>query len=278
MSQTEEVKNEEEVIDEGKEEVKEVVMSPVEQSAREQGWVSEEEWVAEGKDASEWRSAKEFVDRGELYRSIHSTKRELKQTQAALTALQKHHAHVFEKAQKQALEELKREKRLAIREEDFQKLEQVEEQIEELTEQQKAEKQAFEQEQAQLHANQGGTPPEFEAWQSRNTWYVSDEELREYADFKGIKYAQKNPGISPSAVLEYVEKQVRKQFPDKFGTQKKAAPNPVTGVNKTNSASRKGEADIELTDTERDIMNDLVSSGVMTKAQYIAELKKVKDR
>ena len=258
--------------------VEEAVISPIEQSARDQGWVSEEEWVAEGKEASEWRSAKEFVDRGELYRSIHSTKRELKQTQAALTALQKHHAHVFEKAQKQALEELKREKRLAIREEDFQKLEQVEEKIEELTEQQQAEKKAFEQEQAQVQVSQGGNHPEFEAWTTRNTWYTSDDELREYADFKGIKYAQKNPGVSPPEVLDYVEKQVRKQFPEKFGPQKKAAPNPVTGVNKTNSASRKTEADVDLTDTERDIMNDLVSSGVMTKAQYISELKKVKDR
>lgn len=272
---TEEVEKQEEKKEEEKQE--EVQLSPTEVTAREQGWVSEEEWVAEGKDASEWRSAKEFVDRGELYRSIHSTKRELKQTQAALTALQKHHAHVFEKAQKQALEELKREKRAAIKEEDFQKLEQVEEQIEELTEQQQAEKQAFEQEQAQVSVAQGPVHPDFEVWTNRNTWYKDDEELREYADFKGIKYTQKNPGVPPQEVLAYVEKQVRKQFPEKFGT-KKAAPNPVAGVDKTKSANRKVASDDDLTDTERDIMNDLVASGVMTKAQYISELKKVKDR
>lgn len=271
---TEEVEKKEE---KKEEEVTEVVLSPTETTAREQGWVSEEEWVAEGKDASEWRSAKEFVDRGELYRSIHSTKRELKQTQAALTALQKHHAHVFEKAQKQALDELKREKRVAIKEEDFQKLEAVEEQIEELTEQQQAEKKAFEQEQVQTAVSQGAVHPDFEVWTNRNTWYKNDEELREYADFKGIKYTQKNPGVPPQEVLEYVEKQVKKQFPEKFGTRK-AAPNPVSSVNKTNSANRKVQAEDDLTETELDIMKEIVSSKTMTEAQYRAELKRVKDR
>ena len=119
MSDEENVEN----VEQSEEQVEQVTISPTEQTAREQGWVSKEEWEADGKDVEAWRPAKEFVDRGELYKSIHTTKRELKQTQASLAALQKHHAYVFEKAQKQALEELKREKRLAIRNEDFEKLE-----------------------------------------------------------------------------------------------------------------------------------------------------------
>ncbi len=249
--------------------------SSTEQTARDQGWVSKEEWEADGKDVEQWRPAKEFVDRGELYKSIHSTKRELKQTQASLAALQKHHAYVFEKAQKQALDELKREKRIAIQNEDFQKLNEIEENIEELTEQQQAEKEAFVKEQAIPQTQ--GVHPDFAAWQETNSWYIKDEELREYADFKGIKYTQKNPGIDPKLVLEYVAKEVRKQFPEKFG-QRKAAPNAVLSVNKTNSTSRKVQADDDLTETELDIEKELVSSGVMTSKQYRAELKKVKDR
>ena len=270
---TEEVKVEEVAVEEVA--APEVVVSPTEVSAREQGWVSKEEWEAEGKDAEAWRPAKEFVDRGELYKSIHSTKRELKQTQAALGALQKHHAYVFEKAQKAALDELKREKRQAIRNEDFGLLEKVEEDIEELTKEQTAEREAFNEAQQTVAAQTTGTHPDFVAWQEEHTWYTKDEELRDFADFKGIKYAQKNPGVSPSVVLEYVAKEVRKQFPDKFGV-KKAAPNAVMPVNKTNSASRKPTLDDDLTDTERSIMNDLVDSGVMTKQQYISELKKYK--
>src|SRR3990167_6542039 len=267
--------------DETKETGEEIVQSPTELTAREQGWVNKEEWVADGKDAETWRPAKEFVDRGELYKSIHANKRDLKQTQATLaqtqatlTALQKHHAFVFEKAQKQALEELKREKRQAIKNEDFEKLETVEEDIEKLQEQHKAEKEAFVSEQ---HHVSTGPHPDFVAWTDKNDWYKTDEDLREYADFKGIKYTQKNPGVSPQEVLEYVSKEVKKQFPEKFGV-KKAAPNAVLGVNKTNSANRKVMQDDDLSETELDIMKELVSSGVMTEKQYRADLKKVKDR
>ena len=272
---TEEVKKEEKVEEVKKEE--EVVISPTEATAREQGWVSKEEWEADGKDGDAWRPAKEFVDRGELYKSIHQTKRELKQTQAALGALQKHHAYVFEKAQKQALDELKREKRQAIKNEDFQKLEEVEEAVEKLTEQQEAEKQEFQKEQAAATVQTQAVHPDFAAWQDENKWYSEDEDLREYADFKGIKYTQKNPGVDPRTVLTYVVKEVKKQFPEKFGVRK-AAPNAVLSVNKTNAANRKVLADDDLTESEMDIMKDLVSSGVLTEAAYRAELKKVKDR
>ena len=265
------------VEDKSEEKVEEVIASPTEVTAREQGWVSKEEWEADGKDGDAWRPAKEFVDRGELYKSIHSTKRELKQTQAALGALQKHHAFVFEKAQKAALEELKREKRVAIKNEDFQKLEEVEEDIEKLTEQQQAEKQEFTKEQQAVAVQTQGIHPDFQAWQEENTWYTKDEDLREYADFKGIKYTQKNPGVDPRTVLEYVTKEVKKQFPDKFGVRK-AAPNAVLGVNKQNSGNRKVVADDDLTETEMDIMKELVSSGTMTEKQYRAELKKYKDK
>ena len=268
---TEEVKAVEEV------KAEEVVISPTEATAREQGWVSKDEWVADGKDEDAWRPAKEFVDRGELYKSIHSTKRELKQTQAALGALQKHHAFVFEKAQKAALDELKREKRIALKNEDLQKLEEVEEDIEKLTEQQEVEKQEFIKAQATVAVQTQGEHPDFTTWKDDNQWYRNDEELREYADFKGIKYTQKNPGIDPKTVLEYVSKEVKKQFPDKFGV-KKAAPNAVLSVDKTNSKSRKAVQDDDLTETELDIMKDLVSSGVMTEAKYRAELKKIKDK
>ena len=267
---TEEVKKEEEVKEE-------VIASPTEVTAREQGWVSKEEWEAEGKDGDAWRPAKEFVDRGELYKSIHSTKRELKQTQAALGALQKHHAFVFEKAQKAALEELKREKRIAIKNEDFQKLEEVEEDIEKLTEQQQVEKQEFTKEQQAVAVQTQGVHPDFQAWQDENPWYTKDEDLREYADFKGIKYTQKNPGIDPRTVLEYVTKEVKKQFPDKFGV-KKAAPNAVLSVNKTNSANRKVMQDDDLDESELEIMKEIVSMGSLTEAQYRADLKRLKER
>lgn len=248
-----------------------VEVSPVETQAREQGWVSKEEWVEAGKSADDWRPAKEFVDRGELYRSIHSTKRELKQTQAALTALQRHHQYVFEKAHQQALKDLKNERRMALREGDPDYVEAVEGKIDELQEQYARDRAALAREQ---QAANTAPQKEFEEFTSRNPWYVSDEELREQADAFGYIYLNKpNTDKSPEAVFKHVEKKIREKFPEKFGI-KKAAPNPTAAVDRT-TRQTKG-SDIQLDEFEQEIMRTLVRSGEMTEAQYKAELKRAK--
>ena len=265
---------------EKKEEVVEIVEETVEPTQAEveastQGWVPKEEWVESGRDAEDWRPAKEFLDRGELFKTIHSTKRDLKQTQAALTALQKHQQFMFEKGYQRAINDLKKEKRVAIKNEDFERLEEIEEQIEEVTEQHVEAKQEMAQAQIAVAAN-AGPPPEFVAWQQRNSWYSQDQELREFADVAGMLHYNKNPGISPQDVLLYVESSVRKKFPEKFG-QKKAAPNAVAGVNRSGANGKKSPKEtFELDAMEREIMTTLVKSGVMTEEQYIADLKKAK--
>lgn len=242
-------------------------VSPTEQTAREQGWVTKEEWVDGGGNPDEWRSAKEFVDRGELYKSIHSTKRELKQTQAALNALQRHHQFVFDKAYQKAKDELKLEKRLAIREGDLERLEEVEDRIEALNEEHVKEKQQMVQQQAAVQADHAAEMDEFLA---RNPWYQTDSDLKDEADAIGFIYV--NKGGKPEGLLKHVETQMRKKFPEKFGV-KKTASSPVASGDRT---VRTRNEEIELTDLETKIMKDLVKSGTMTEKEYKAELKKAK--
>ena len=92
-----------------------VEVNPYDEQAETQGWVPKEEWVASGKSADDWRSSKEFVERGELYKSNAQTRRELKQTQAQLEVLGRHHKYVFEKAYQTAKQDLVREKRQAMK-------------------------------------------------------------------------------------------------------------------------------------------------------------------
>lgn len=254
------------------EEAKEPQHTPVELEAMEQGWVPKEVWEAAGKDPAEWRPAKEFKERGELFKTIHQTKRDLKSTQAALAALQQHHTKVFEKAQKQALEALKQEKRAALRQEDLERVELIEDEIEQLTEQQKIERDELKQAQAIAAAQAQGPHPEFQAWVERNPWYQTDQELQDYAEAEGIVYFKRNPHKTPAEVLKHVETKIKDKFPDKFGVRR-AAPNAVAAVDRTNS-SRKTSS-YQLSEEETKVMNDLVRAKVMTKEQYIAELKKV---
>ena len=245
----------------------------VETQASEQGWMSKEAWVESGKDASEWRPAKEFVERGELFKHIHTTKRELKQTQAALTALQRHHQFVYEKAHQQAIKDLRHERRAALQDEDIDRVEAIEAEIETLNTKHQQESQQL---QAEVSAATAGPHPMFQAWANQNSWYNADEELRDFADAIGIVYAGKHPEAksNPQVVLDYVAKEVRKKYPEKFGTRK-AAPNPTAGVDRSGRAGPPSK-DVEMDDMERDIMNTLVKTGVMTEKEYRAQLKQAK--
>lgn len=242
-------------------------LSPVEQQASEQGWVPLEQWKESGRDEKEWRPAKEFVDRGELYKSIHSTKRELKQTQAQLTALQRHHQMVFEKAHQQALRDLRAEKRLAIRQEDFERLEEIETEIENLQDTHQKERVQFAQQVAT-------TPvvPEFEAFVSRNQWYVTDKTLRDEADAIGFIYLN-NQGPK-DGLFAHVEKEMKRKFPEKFGV-KRVAPAPVSAANKT---TKKGPQAISMDDVPehmKPVIRNFVESTGMSEADYIKQLKKI---
>jgi hypothetical protein len=239
-------------------------LNPVEQQAREQGWLPKEDWVASGRSAEEHRSAKEFVDRGELYKSIHTTKRELKQTQAALGALQKHHKYVFEKAHQQAIKDLRAEKRLAIRNDDIDRLEEIETEIETLQDQHKQEVAEI----AQATASPA-VPTEVQAFIDRNPWYVTDKDLRDETDALGFVYL--NNGGTREGLLPYVEKKIKEKFPHKFGI-KRAAPNAVAGVDKT-SKKASPKDDFPMSSEERAIMMTFVNQGIMTEAEYVKELK-----
>lgn len=246
-----------------------------EEQARDQGWVSKEEWEEAGRPVDEWRPAKEFVERGELFKSIHQVKRELKQEKAAREVLQKHHQYVFERAYQKAVKDLRDEKRKAMRDEDFDKVEAVEEEMEQLQKDHTQAKQALVSEQKVAQDTQGGIHPEFQEWVSRNNWYNTDTDMREFSEAVGMIYMQKNPSASPAEVLKHVESKVRKQYSEKFGVRK-AAPNAVSGVDRTSQRTPNSK-DVYLDEMETQIMKKLVFNGDLTEEQYKQDIKKARE-
>ncbi len=109
----------------------EVTASPSEAKALEQGWKPKEEWVAEGGDPDEWRSAREFVDRGELLKQIHNQNRKFKQIEQSFGALKGHHDKVYQKAYDDAVKSLKAERRAAMVDGDLERVEMIEDRLEE---------------------------------------------------------------------------------------------------------------------------------------------------
>ena len=268
MSETLEQK--EEVKVESKTEVvKEVQFSEVEVEAMDQGWLPKDKWEESGRNPDEWRSAKEFKERGEFFSTIHQLKRENKNLAAGVDAMKRHHQFVFDQAYRKAQADLRKDRRMALKDEDIDRVEEIESELERLNTEYTTQKQEIQKVEVQPSA-----APELAAFVSRNTWYETDSELRDEADAVGLIFANKNPGSAPTVILKHVEDIIKKRHPDKFGTRR-AAPNAVASVDRTRS-SRKSEDVYELDEMETKIMNDLVRSGVMKKEEYIADLKKIK--
>lgn len=239
-------------------------IDPYESEAREQGWKPQDEY--EG-DPSKWRPAKEFVERGELFGKIDTLGKELKETRKALKMLQDHHSKVKETEYNRAVAELKGLQKKHLEEGNSDEYLKTTELLTDLKAEQKAREVMSQQQQAQPQAD-----PRFVAWSEQNAWYNKDTEMRQFADTLGLGYAKANPNLDPDDVLEYVTIQVKKTFKDRFENPNRTKPSTVEG----SSNAQPKKDDVQLTDDERRVMNTFVRQGIMTKEEYLAEVKKLR--
>lgn len=242
-------------------------VSAIEQKAIEMGWRPKSEFDG---DDDDFIDATEFVRRKPLFEKIDHVGKELRETRKALKALQEHHTKVKEAEYQNALKQLRAEKKVALEEGDADRLIEIDEQIAE------AKATEISQQTAQRQAAQA-PHPNFVAWVNKNTWYQSDAELRTVADGIGTSYAAKNPETSPDDVLKYVEQRIRKLYPENFRNPNKERPSAVEGRTSTPATEKKDSvSDYHLSDEERKVMNTFVRQGIMTKEEYIKDLKSVK--
>lgn len=237
-------------------------VDPIEAEARAQGWVPKEEYTG---DPEKWRGPKEFVERGELFGKIDHMGKELKETRKALKMLQDHHTKVRETEYNRALTELKALQKKHLEEGNSDGYLETTELLTDLKAEQKARE--------VVQQNVPNQPdPRFINWVSANKWYEKDAEMRKYADTLGAGYAASNPGIDPEEVLQYVTKEVRTRFSTKFVNPNREKPSTVEGA----STGAANKSSFELTDDERKVMNTFVRAGVMSKEDYIAQVKQMR--
>lgn len=235
----------------------------IEDRAKEQGWKPKEEY--EG-DPSKWVSAETFVAKGELIEKIEALGKELKNQKKANQMLIEHHKRVKESEFNRAVTYLKQQKKQAYESGDVDKIIEIDEQLANVKETQK--------QQAQFDAqSEPEIAPEFKAWVSNNKWYDQDSDLRDEADTLGLTHAKRHPEKNPAQILEYVEKQIKKMYPEKFTNPNRTKPSAVEGA--VSGGGKKSEA-FELSEEEKQVMMTFVRSGIMSKEDYLAELKSMK--
>ena len=238
--------------------------SDAELKAMDHGWRPKEEFKG---DVSKWVDAEEFNRRGELFDKIDVLSKDLKESKKALKMLQDHHQKVRETEYQRALANLKTAKKEAFESGDADKIIDIDDRIAEVKAAQVVERQAIQQ---QVNA----PDPRFVQWVERNSWYAQDTELRSFADSTGTAHAAAYPSKSPDEVLEYVTQRVRKAFPEKFTNPNRSKPSAVEGNAPSKEQGRKKE--YSLTRDELAAMNTFVRQGIMTKEEYIDQLKNIK--
>lgn len=238
-------------------------LSTTQKEALAQGWVPKEDFDG---DPEKWVEAGEFIRRGELFRKIESQSKELKDVKKALGELAKHNSKIREIEYQRALDALKAEKRIALSEGDSDRVVDLDDKIDLVKTQQRQDQQ-----QAVQQAVPQEIHPEFRNWMGRNGWYETTPSMRGWADARGIELA--NEGRSPSEVLQTLEKEVKIRFSEKFHNPKRDKPGAVESPVRQQKAQN---ADIELSDIEKQVMNTLIRQGVMTKEKYMADLKAIK--
>ncbi len=234
--------------------------SPMEIKAIEQGWIPKEEFDG---DESEFIDAPEFVRRGELFRKIETQSKEVKQLRQALEAFKQHHSKVKETEYERALKSLQEARKQAFVDGEHERAFALEEKIDEI----KQEKAEVVRQAQQPVVEDTSFTPEFANWVSRNSWYENNRVMRKAADALGIELHQ--AGHSPSEVLKMVETEIRKEWAHKFESQPAKRPMAVEPSTRSNA---KGET-FRMSPEEETIMRKIVSTGIMTEAEYLKDLK-----
>jgi hypothetical protein len=249
-------------LEQKQEELKQPTLTEIEQRAQDQGWRPKDEWDG---DPEAWRPAKEFLDRGELFKKIDDQNRTIKEIRKALDDLSKHHSKVAEAEYKRALESLKAQKKEALLEQDADKVVDIDERIQVVRD---AQKNAVPVQVPQAPAELN---PIFVSWKDRNSWYEHNEAMRAYADRIGNSLT----GMSPSELLAEVERRVKKEFAHKFENAQRNKPSAVEGS--TNKGTKREEK-FQLTDEQRRVAQRFIKTiPGYTMEKYVEELKKVSD-
>lgn len=252
-----------EVSSEGKKE-------PKEDQAKALGWKPLEAWVEDGHDPDDHVSAKEFVARESFFKKISSQNRELSSLRQRLDEQSQFQGILFEEARKKALSELKAQHRQAVEDGDPVKADQLVTEIEAQARQPVLQPRAPQ-----------GMDPAIQSWMDDNAWYQTDDIKRPFANDVGAafinQYRVANGGRVPAPidVLNHVSTKIKERFP----TVRKTVQGPGSSPEgNTSRGANKGTGfkESDLTDTELNIMNDLVKKGEMTKEKYLASMASLK--
>ena len=172
-------------------------VDPAEALARSGGWVSKNEWIEQGKDPALWRDAPIFNERGEFMRKISNLSKQVKSQASTMKELADHHKHVAEFERSKILNELKKQKADAMRDDNFERVVELDDQISDIK------NAAVPDIQVSVPDEKSGIEDMAKQWVSRNKWYENDLDLRNQANVLMAGHKAMNPNAAPEDIFAF---------------------------------------------------------------------------
>lgn len=209
--------------------------SPDELQAMEEGWAPKDKWKGP---EDEWVPAKAFLKYGRVESELKRTRSEASQKEKTIKAMKEYYLNMKEDAKKEVLDSFRRQKREAIKNEDYQEVAKLDLQIDELSQNLDRKFKQHDEVLQNVDKSTPTPPPEFFEWNKKNSWYVLGETggMTREADALSIAYRQMYPNSSYSDVLNYVEQTIKSRYSDKFDTRnpRKDRPSDVSEPSELN--------------------------------------------
>lgn len=243
--------------------------SDSEVKAMEQGWKPKEQFQG---DQSEWRSAKEFLERGELFDHIRTLKKQNENLNQKVEVLVKGYKSVEEKTRERTLQELDQLQQRAVEEGDTEAVKRLTNQIVDIK------KQPESTIEPQQNNETPQTPPEVLEFQQRNPWISSDSRMRNVAIAEEMRIRSEKPNLDIKEVLSEVERSVKELFPSKFSNNLQNKPSTVVAPSQEAPTKQDGKklGWNDLGKELRDIYTLMKDAGVYKNLDdFIEEHKKL---
>ena len=250
--------------------------SPVEEAARGQGWVPEEEWDG---DPTQWRDAQVFLERGEYFKTMGTQRKQIDKLNAVVEKMATIQAKTREDERQRVLRELSQQKAVAMEEGEFNKVVDIDSEMEKIR---------SEPAMSVPTDAVGQTEDEYSQKQiveyiDKNQWYRTNQDMRQYADSIAVGFRNSNPQATIDDVLEYTDSEVKIRYPEQFGKQVPSA-SPVASTRRTTKPSPNGTNKKKTLDDlpagSRDMYAQIGQSFVDAGAvdsidEYVAELERI---
>jgi len=255
---------------ENKEEIKEEG-TPAEEFSEAELEAMDKGWNPDGVEGKPNLTAEEFLRNESFFKEIHKLKSELKKNGEVVEALKAHNKQTSQKAYEKAVKDLRAEKKIAAKEEDLERMLEIDEQIEDLQEVKKeADKAAPTDEVAGL--TEADFKNAYNDFVTENVWYGRRPEMTADAEAFYDNYSRKNPNALPEDRFAHVKAEMKKAYPDDFGNQNRKRKAAVSTPSKSGTPSSAKKYTLnDVDEADRAIANTLIKSGTMTEAEYLAD-------